>query len=179
MGFEMKLRALFLKSLSLCALGSPTVFAADEEVEFYRNYAREISALTTRIESFIAQDVIPKGKFIEYPPARRYAMWDLDGDTKSDLVVSTTFEFTNGGNYHESHLFAALSSEPGRVQHLVVGGRGSRQADHFEETGFALYLHLRVWAKGDAQCCPSLMTTEEVVVEKGRLVLKPFETLKR
>jgi hypothetical protein len=72
-----------------------------------------------------------------------------------------------------------LSSRPQEVQHFVIGGRGWRDADRFEESGTALFLHFRVWAKNDAQCCPSLTTTEEILFEKGRVVLKPFNEIKR
>ena len=157
--------------------------AADSEEEasreFHRKYAAAISALTTRLEVFVADEIVRKLGRCEYPAARRYAMRDLDGDKKDDLVLITTFTLANGGNYHESHLFVALTSQPERVQHLVIGGRGSREADRFQEGRMTLFLQFRVWAKTDPQCCPSLTTTEEIVVEDGRLILKPFDEIRQ
>ena len=147
----------------------------------YRAFASAISALTTRLESFIVDDVVKKTGASEFPPARRYALHDIDGDKKGDLFLITTFEPLAGGNNHESHLFAVLTSRPNEVQHLVVGGRGSRGADRFVHSHNSLHLFLRfqVWAQTDAECCPSLSTTEEICLQQGNIVLRPFDETRR
>ncbi len=162
--------------------------AADSRVEVeqeqarqanYRKYAAGISALTSRLESFIAEEFVKKKGASEFPPARRYAMRDLDGDNKDDLFLTTTIEPLTGGNYHESRLLAVLTSRPNEVQHILIGGRGWRDADRFHDSGQALLLHFKVWASTDSQCCPSLASTEQVYIEKGRVLLKPFDAIKR
>ncbi|MEO5958950.1 MAG: hypothetical protein ABIZ49_11180 [Opitutaceae bacterium] len=166
------------QTIAILFLTAVRIFAADSEEDESRAYAAGISRLTTRVESFVADEIVHKLGRCEYPPARRYAIRDLDGDKKDDVLLITTFTLVSGGNYHESHLFVALSSQS-TVQHLIVGGRGKREADRFQEGSLALFLQFRVWASSDPQCCPSLKTSEEIRIENGRLALKPFDEIRR
>jgi hypothetical protein len=138
----------------------------------YRKFASESSEMASRLEAFIAQLVKDDAGY-EHTPARRYAKHDLDRDGKDDIFLVTTFEPFTGGNYHESHFFAILTSKPKEVQHFVVGGRGKRVADDFIDSPEPFSLQFKVWAKTDAQCCPSLKSREQICIEKGRIVLKP------
>ncbi|HWA08567.1 MAG TPA: hypothetical protein VG838_03785 [Opitutaceae bacterium] len=173
---------LALAASAALAIGADSHDEAGQELARqanHREYSARVSQLTSRLESFIAEELVKKQGATEYPPARRYLMRDLDGDKKDDLLLITTFEPLSEGNHHDGYLFAVLSSRPQEVQQLVIGGRGWRDADHFEENATRLFLHFKVWAESDAQCCPSLATTEEIIFEKGRVVLRPFDEIRR
>lgn len=180
--------ASFIPLLGVSILLAISAFAAElseaeiekERLAAHQKYAEQIGALTSRADSYIVSELVKKKGLLENPVARRYAMHDLDGDKKDDLLLIATFEFPTGGNAYECRLLVVLSSLPTEVQDLIVGGLGSRDADQFvEENGLHLFLRFRVWARTDAQCCPSLATTDEVVFAKGRVALQPFDAIKR
>ena len=60
---------------------------------------------------------------------------------------------------------------------MLIGTSGRRIAYHFQDSGQAFYLHLKVWANSDSQAAPSLTSTEQVSLENGRVILKPFEAI--
>src|SRR4051812_19409722 len=77
--------ALALITSATLAFGADSRIEAEQErarQANYREYAARISALTSRLESFIVAELVKGQGASEFPPARRYAMRDLDGDKK-------------------------------------------------------------------------------------------------
>jgi hypothetical protein len=106
---------VFARAVVFGVVAGGAASAADSRVEVeqarareanYREHAASISALTSRLESFIAGELVKKKGASEFPPARRYVMRDLDADGKNDLLLSTSFEPLTGGNYHERRIFS-------------------------------------------------------------------------
>jgi hypothetical protein len=167
-----------LAAAAVPASDSPRI---DEGEIAHRRYALDVAALTTRLETFIADELVTKNGLCENPSAGQYAMRDLDGDHKEDLLLLTTFSPPPGGNYEESDLLVVLSSKPTEVQRIVLGGRGSREARQFLFDNGRRYLFIvfSVWAASDAGCCPSLSITEQVDCERGKVRLRSFDEIKR
>lgn len=153
---------------------------ADESV-WLRAYAKGVSALTGRIEDYIAKRLVDDLGYCETPQSRQYLMHDIDGDKKDDLLLITSFGLPSGGNYEQSELLVVLSSDPTNVRRVTLGGRGSRIAKRMfvDNGGLHVFITFSVWARTDAQCCPSLSSTEELVVESGKLKFLPYDQIKR
>jgi hypothetical protein len=147
----------------------------------HRAYAERISELTSRLENFIAEELVKKAGQDESPEARRYLLHDLDGDKQDDLLLITAFGLINGGNYSQSELLVALSSDSPKVHRLIVGGRGQRAAENFTKSQDLrhVFLGLKVWAKTDAECCPSLASSAQVRFAHGNLELVELDSIKR
>jgi hypothetical protein len=169
---------LLVPMVGLRAEAEPSI-DPDQEASL-RRIARATTVLTGRIEEFISMRLVGELGYSEFPPARQYLMHDLDGDGEQDLLLISTFGLPSGGNYEQSELLVALTSDP-EVQRVTLGGRGSRIADRlFTDNGsMHVFVGLRVWARTDAMCCPSLSSTDEVVVEHRKVVVKSFDEIKK
>jgi hypothetical protein len=160
---------------------SENIVQEKERQAIHRDYAERISELTSRLENFIADELVKKAGQDESPDARRYAMHDLDGDQKDDLLLITSFGLLNGGNYSQSELLVALSSQAKNVQRLIIGGRGQRTGDHFfkNQDRRHAFVGLKVWAKTDAECCPSLVSSVQISFAHGKVELVEFDSIRR
>jgi len=147
----------------------------------HRAYAARVSELTSRLERYIADELVKKAGQDEYPPARHYAMHDLDGDHMDDLLLITRFGLLSGGNYEQSELLVALTTQPNKVQRLIVGGRGQRTGEQFskDEGHRSVFLTFKVWAKTDALCCPSLTRTAEIRSTAGKVEVVELDAIRR
>jgi hypothetical protein len=100
---------------------------------------------------------------------RTYQQRDIDGDGIDDTVLLTTFE---RGNYWRRELFVCLSSSPGKVMHMNLGGKGEREADDVDITNRTIIITGKRYAADDAMCCPSLPYESKFVVVDGKIVEK-------
>jgi hypothetical protein len=79
----------------------------------------------------------------------------------------TTFEH---GTYWRRELFVCLSSSPGVVMHLNLGGKGEREADDIDIKNRIIIVKGKKYADSDAMCCPSVPYESEFTVGNGRIM---------
>jgi hypothetical protein len=127
---------------------------------------REAPALS--IEETI-RDMVHTSRDWEQAQFRTYRQEDIDGDGIDDTVLLTTFEH---GNFWRRELFVCLSSSPGRVMHMNLGGKGEREADDVDITNRTIIITGKRYAADDAMCCPSLPYESIFVVVDGNIVQK-------
>ena len=115
------------------------------------------------------RDMVHTSRDWEQAQFRTYRQEDIDGDGIDDTVLLTTFEH---GNFCRREFFVCLSSSPGRVMHMNLGGKGEREADDVDITNRTIIITGKRYAADDAMCCPSLPYESIFVVVDGNIVQK-------
>lgn len=168
------------------AISLSLIASADQRLKSEKanvGFGARVSTLTSRIEGFIAKDLVEKRGYDEIVESRRYTSFDLDHDHSPDVILITSFGNQVGGNYTDSSVLVALTSRPEKVFYVKVGGRGSRYAKRMYtvSSGLHLYVDFVVYGRHDAECCPSLRTTEELRFDEkeNALVFIPYDQLIR
>lgn len=159
----MSVRHYFMVLLGIlisCAIG--------EESSTSEKRANVREALVLRIEKQIA-DMVHVSRDWEDSQFRTYQRRDIDGDGIDDAVLLTTFEHDNGWR---RELFVCLSSDPGKVLHMNLGGKWERMAEEVEVKDRKIIIRGKKYVLGDAGCCPSQPYESTFFIANGKIVEK-------